>query len=70
MPDDDSMLAQGTVDFRDEGRRARQARSGIDLNGDILPLVFCTQDAMCGAEADGHLPDCPVELRLRDELGF
>ncbi len=30
----------------------------------------CSRDIYCSAEADQHEPDCPVEQRLRDELGF
>ena len=60
MPDDDSMLGQNLVDVRNEERRHRTT----------MPLAFCTQDNQCAAEADQHQPDCPVEQRLRDELGF
>lgn len=32
--------------------------------------AICTRDEQCQAAADGHEDDCPVEQRLRDELGF
>ncbi len=30
----------------------------------------CSRDIYCRAEADAHEPDCPVEQRLREDLGF
>ncbi len=30
----------------------------------------CSRDIYCRAEANEHEPDCPVEQRLKDELGF
>jgi hypothetical protein len=33
-------------------------------------LAFCTVSEDCQAAADGHVPECPVEIRLRAELGF
>lgn len=32
--------------------------------------AICTRDANCRALADAHQDDCPVELKLREELGF
>ncbi len=35
-----------------------------------IPRMNCSNDESCQAEADEHEDTCPVELRLRDELGF
>jgi hypothetical protein len=35
-----------------------------------LPRMNCTNDEQCKAEADEHLETCPVEQKLRDDLGF
>lgn len=32
--------------------------------------AICTSDEHCQALADAHEPDCPVERRLEDELGY
>lgn len=33
-------------------------------------LAICTVSEDCTAAADGHLPECPVEQRLRKDIGF
>ncbi len=35
-----------------------------------LPHLNCTNDEKCKAPVDAHLDTCPVEKRLREELGF
>jgi hypothetical protein len=37
---------------------------------ELPPLSPCTCDEGCTAEADEHIPECPVELKLRDEFAF
>ncbi len=43
---------------------------GEELPTSEIPRMNCTNDENCKAEADEHAPDCPVEVRLKDELGF
>ncbi len=51
----------------------------INVHVEFIPSVLddlwqqtaiCTQSDDCRAEADGHEPDCPVEQRLKDEIGY
>ncbi len=46
----------------------------LDIFGNQIPTEAlgtpCTQDEDCRAEANEHEPDCPVEQRLQDELGY
>ncbi len=35
-----------------------------------IPRMNCTNDESCQAEADEHVETCPVEQRLREEIGF
>ena len=38
--------------------------------GIVDQLAICTRDLGCTAPADAHEPDCPIEAKLREELGF
>lgn len=83
---DDWMLAQGTVDFRNEERRHWNGWSDVPLadGQDWVALgieeawlaesqaqdAICTRDEDCRAQADAHESDCPVEKRLLEEMGF
>ncbi len=46
----------------------------MDIFGASVPTEAlssrCTRDETCRAEADQHEPDCPVEQRLREEIGY
>lgn len=35
-----------------------------------VPHMNCTRSKNCPAPADAHADDCPVELALREEMGF
>ncbi len=43
---------------------------GEDVPLNALPRMNCSNDEACKAEANEHLETCPVEQRLREELGF
>lgn len=57
---------------------SKEILTGITVCSDCLDLVqveaevlaICTVSDDCTAAPDGHLPECPVEQRLRAELGF
>ncbi len=46
----------------------------LDIFGNTIPTEAlgtpCTSTDDCRAEANEHEPDCPVEQRLKDELGY
>jgi hypothetical protein len=48
----------------------------MDLFGSSIPLSElpalspCTCDEGCRAEADDHMPQCPVEQNLLEDIGF
>ncbi len=46
----------------------------LDIFGNAIPTEAlgtpCTSSDDCRAEANRHEPDCPVEQRLKDELGY
>ncbi len=46
----------------------------LDIFGNMIPTEAlgtpCTSSEDCRAEANEHEPDCPVEQRLKDELGY
>ena len=43
--------------------------SAIPLS-QLPPLSPCSCDDNCQADADEHMPDCPVEARLLEEFNF
>jgi hypothetical protein len=55
MPDEDMQL---TLDG-----------SAIPLS-ELPPLSPCTCDESCRAEADEHIPECPVEQKLLETFGY
>jgi hypothetical protein len=47
----------------------------LTVFGEAVPIAevqrgICTRSDDCQAEADQHEPDCPVELKLIEEMGF
>ncbi len=46
----------------------------LDIFGNEMPAealgTHCTRDDQCRAEANEHASDCPVEHRLKDEMGY
>ena len=43
---------------------------GDELPSSEIPRMNCSNDENCQARADEHIETCPVEQRLREELGF
>ena len=43
--------------------------SAIPLS-ELPPLSPCTCDEGCRAEADEHMPQCPVEQKLLETFGY
>lgn len=65
-------LTDGYVCIDPEGDWIRDQQAAIDESEAWLTVqaAFCTRDPECQAEPDRHEPDCPVEKRLREEIGF
>ncbi len=65
MPDSDSLLAQGTVDFRDEGRRA--ANAGPETVKPAEPVRCYYDDCGPVVANDDQRITCPY---CRQDMGL